>query len=444
MTGRRLLDVIALLKASRGVAAKHVALRQHQWDVYSKTSSLAKAIKSQTDRVTLTVKAASNLAKRFHQAQPDYSTQASQPKRSPQDASISRQDGPSGIENGSKKRGGLSQDDFYERPVQIDPTEPTPDSSLGIKQEKAKRHPLPDGSVFPADTADPADLPKQVKESYSEFPQTEPVKAPLADGKDDTDEGLRPTSSGRTSIPKPAVGQGFKTSEKDEKSQQQTEKQVSSQEAEHPPAVHSQGPSLQADRGRDVFFTSSSSDEQVVSAQPSANIPKITQDVQRGDEHVNDARIDQDVFYSSSSRSEEQSIPQAQAVSEQEQLSEEAYTEIFHSPRVARMLGGQPKSGKPSQGLEMHGAQEAPVEQTKLPQEKDKVPSSIRTLRQESQGRVGSPPTETISTRASQAKSNEDVHNLATDMAKDAEAMSADSSQINSVRHISVDLMLID
>ena len=353
MTGRRLLDVVALFKASRGVAAKHVALRQHQLDVYSKTSSLAKAIKSQTDRVTLTVKAASNLAKRFDQTQPEYSTPASQPKRSPQDASISRQDGASGIEKGSGKEAGLSQDHFYERPVEIDPTEPPQDSSLGIKQEKAKRYPLPDGSVLPAD---PAEVTKQDKETYSEFSQTEPVKAPLVDGRDETEEGVKPTSSGRTSIP--------------------------------------------------------------------------NRDTQRGDEHVNDTRIDQDVSCSSSSKSEGQPIPQAQAVPEQEGLSEEAYTELFHSPRIARMLGGQPKSGKPTKGLEMPGAQETPVEQTKPPHEKDQVSSSNRTLSQQSHR---SPPTKTITSNASQAKSDEDVHNLATDMAKDAEAMSADSSQMNAV-----------
>ena len=333
MTGRRLLDLIAIFKASRGVAAKHVALRQHQLDVYSKTSSLAKAIKSQTDRVTLTVKAASNLAERFNQNQPDYSTQASQPKPSPQGASTSRQDVASGIDNGSGKKAGVSQDHFYERPVQSNPTGPPQDSGLGVKQENAKRHPLPDGSVLPAD---PAEVPKRDKESYSELSQTEPAKAPLADGKDETDKGLQPTSSGRTSIPNPAVGQ---------------------------------------DRGRDVFDSSSSKDE-------------------------------------------ERPIPQAQALPEQEKLSGEAYTELFHSPRVARMLGGQPRSGKLSKGLEMLGAQETPIQQTKAPQEKDQVSSSSRILRQES---------------PSQAKSNDDVHDLATDMAKDVEAMSADSSQINSV-----------
>lgn len=78
MSGRRLLDAAAILKASRGVVTKHLALRQQQLDNYNKTSSLGNVIKSQTDRVTLTVKAASALAGRFNGPNIDHSTQACQ------------------------------------------------------------------------------------------------------------------------------------------------------------------------------------------------------------------------------------------------------------------------------------------------------------------------------------------------------------------------------
>ena len=58
MAGRRLVDAAKLFNASKSVAQKHIALRSSQWDAYNKTSSLAKAVKSQTDRVTLTAAAA--------------------------------------------------------------------------------------------------------------------------------------------------------------------------------------------------------------------------------------------------------------------------------------------------------------------------------------------------------------------------------------------------
>jgi aarF domain-containing kinase len=65
MAGKRLLDLAKLAQATRAVGRQHVALRSEQWDRYSKTSSLAREAKSQVERVTLTVKAAAELAKRL-------------------------------------------------------------------------------------------------------------------------------------------------------------------------------------------------------------------------------------------------------------------------------------------------------------------------------------------------------------------------------------------
>jgi len=65
MSGRRLVDAARLAAAARNVARQHIALRSEQLDAYSRTSTLAKAAKGQTDRVTLTVKAAIALAERL-------------------------------------------------------------------------------------------------------------------------------------------------------------------------------------------------------------------------------------------------------------------------------------------------------------------------------------------------------------------------------------------
>ncbi|KAH8803270.1 ABC1 family-domain-containing protein [Xylogone sp. PMI_703] len=70
MAGKRLVDLAALFNASRGVAKKHVALRARQIDVYNQTSTLAKAVKYQTDRVTETAKAAAFLASRLNESPP--------------------------------------------------------------------------------------------------------------------------------------------------------------------------------------------------------------------------------------------------------------------------------------------------------------------------------------------------------------------------------------
>ena len=430
MTGRRLLDVAAIFKASRGVAAKHVALRQHQLDVYSKTSSLAKAIKSQTDRVTLTVKAASDLAKRFSESGPDYSTQAGQSERSSQDTK-GGQDAASGLYKNSEQDHGLSRN-AYKTSDRDTPAESPPYSSLATKQEKAKKYPLPDGSTLPVDHVE---VSKRDEGSYSELSQTNFVKAPLADGREATDEGLPLTTSGRTGSQNPIVWKTSTASKKDRNLERQAEKQSPSQPAERSPAAHSEESDLQADRDLDVFYTPSLSDKQDVSALPRVKLPNNTEDAQESDEHVPDAKLNQDVFYSASSKSEEQTLPQAQAVPEQDALSDEAYNELFHSPRIARMLGGQPNSSKPSKGLEMSGAQETTLKQTKSPQEKDQVSSSVRISAQESQDGAPNPATDIVDSRPprhSQVKGSADVHQLAADMAKDASTMPADASQISS------------
>ncbi|KAI7331301.1 ABC1-domain-containing protein [Hortaea werneckii] len=77
MAGRRLIDAAKLFGASGNVAKQHLAVRRQQWDVYSRTSTLAKAVKNQTDRVTVTAAAAIELAKRFNETGPSWQQQQS-------------------------------------------------------------------------------------------------------------------------------------------------------------------------------------------------------------------------------------------------------------------------------------------------------------------------------------------------------------------------------
>jgi aarF domain-containing kinase len=65
MAGKRLIDAAKLLDAGSNVAKQHFVLRRQQWDVYTRTSTVAKAVRGQTDRVTVTAKAAVALARRF-------------------------------------------------------------------------------------------------------------------------------------------------------------------------------------------------------------------------------------------------------------------------------------------------------------------------------------------------------------------------------------------
>ena len=299
MTGRRLLDVAAILKVSQGVAAKHVALRQHQLDLYSKTSSLAEAVKSQTDRITLTVKAASILAERFNGPGFDHSTQASQAKDSQQHDTTTSKPQASGTDKILEKNGGFTHDRF--------------------------------------------------------------------DEKSDQNSALR-----------------------------------------------------------------------------RVKLPKNTEDGQQNDGRLLNAQINQDDLYTSIPKSEEKFVSQAQAVPEQDQNFDDSYTELFHSPRVAKMLSSASRPSQLSKRLANPGAHETPVKQTKGPQEKDQVSFSIRPLGQEIQDGPQSPPTSTADSKPSQAEGTEDVHELAADIAKDAENMSVDLPLVKCLQQMSIPLVLID
>ena len=73
MSGRRLLDALQVLNVTKSVAAKHLAVRQRQLDVFTRTSSLTKGIQSQTEGLILSAQAAAALARRFNEPSPsDY------------------------------------------------------------------------------------------------------------------------------------------------------------------------------------------------------------------------------------------------------------------------------------------------------------------------------------------------------------------------------------
>lgn len=436
MTGRKILDAAAILKASRAVASKHVALRRHQLDAYSKTSSLAKAVKSQTDRVTLTVKAASALAKRFNGLGPEYYTRAPTYRNATSDRPKSSQIHVEPESDGVAGKQGLEQDHFYERSEANTTGEATPDGNLEVKQAEAKIYTLPDGSVPPAGSAD--NLSKQKRESYSEMSQEEPVKAPLSGNKAEAEEIFQPASSGSISTPRPMQDDRSLSPDQVRKAQRQAEKQIPSQAAQPPRAAE---PNRQISGARideqidlkvgqepDVFYTPSSSSGQVHSGLPRVKLPRNTEDAQEGDEHALDAAKIQDVFYSSGSRVQNQTVPEVQAIPEKEELSDDKYSKLFHSPKVARMLGRQNGQRSASEGLDLPGSKDLPMQESKAAHETHHVTSSARES-MEDDSKASAIQVNALEPSSLIKGIDEDVHELVTDLAKDAETTILDVSR---------------
>ena len=155
MSGRRLLDAARLLNASRSIAKQHLQLRSQQLDVYSKTSTLAKAVKGQTDRVTLTAQAAIALASKLNEQPPTYPYSTAYPPSRPenrQDASTPREGsvpGSPGHENIRKEA--LTQDHHYIAEEKNAAEETPAVGELSVRQEKPAQKPLADGTLPPPD-----------------------------------------------------------------------------------------------------------------------------------------------------------------------------------------------------------------------------------------------------------------------------------------------------
>ena len=437
MTGKRLLDAAAIIKASRGVASKHVVLRKHQLDFYSKTSSVAKAVKSQTDRVTLTVKAASALTERFNEQEPGSSTPAISRDTPTKDEPVPSQNSVEGADGSVDLKQGEPQDHFYRRSQDNTTAEPPPNSVLKVKQEKAKGHPLPDGFISPQWTN--TSIPTHDKEVCSELQQADPVKEPLGDLQG-REQGLRPTSSGRTSIPEPAGSPTTQLAGQPKTSQRQAEKQIPSLAAEPPPAKaselearegpESEDPAISVSQEQDIFYTPPTSSGRVLSALPRVKLPKVTENAQESDEHVPDAHINQDVYYSSTPKDHEQSVVGSQAVPEQEQLPEEAYSEIFHSPRIAKMMRGQRGQDSTSKGIQLPSTKSYPVKQGETAEENEQVNSSMRTPTQD-ESQAFSAQSDTPTSLTSDQEGEHDVQSLAADIAKDTEDKTFDTTEVS-------------
>lgn len=410
MSGKRLLDAAALFKATRSVASKHAALRTRQFEAYQKTSSLAKAARDQTDRVTLTVKAASALAGRVQQSSDNYSTQPSSQDPDRQAPKVPSHDSVQGPGSTPVTKEDLQQDHFYERSQQNSTRQSVPEHDIGVKQETAKRYPLPDGSIPPAESNLTPSAPEE--DTYSTLQQTEPRKTPLNEEYHQTESTIEPTSSGETSIPDPSDDSTLLPPDEARKLQRDAEKQIPSQAAEPPP------PELGVGQEQDVFYTPSPEAGRVLSALPRVKLPKNTVDEQKSVGRVSDDGINQDVFYSSASNGQEQAVPEHQAIPRQNEPSEEMYSELFHSPKVAKILKGRPKPADSSKGLDLQGAQGTPIEGHNVQPRGDPESFNFRPTtegeKETETQRSSDPPS------SSHDSSKDDIQRLAADIAGDA------------------------
>lgn len=307
MSSKRILDAIAIFRASRGVASKHVGLRKKQLDKYNRTSTLAHAIKHQTDRVTLTFKAASALAKRFSDVSPEHSAQPTSTDRTSAPSTIPEEEKAPAHPGDARQKTSLEQDHFYERSEANSAAESAPSGNITVGQREAATSPLPDGTLPLAGT------PTDARNNSPNLAEKEAADPP------------HPDQARRL--------------------QWQAEGQIPSRAAEPPPASSS-SPDVKHDGGlsvsqeQDVYHTPPTSSGPVLSALPRVKLPKKSWTSQESDEHVPDEGINQDVYYLPASQGSSQIGSGKHNSKEEYSLPDKAYADLFQSSKVANMLRG--------------------------------------------------------------------------------------------------------
>lgn len=383
MSGKRLLDLVALFNASRGVGQKHVALRARQLDIYSRTSSLARAVQSQTSRVTETVKAASVLASRLNEDPPkwtsdeqNYSTSTAPNATPSQTASpaFGTKDGHehATYNTGNRSNGGSSAE-----------------GELKVKQAEAARNPLPDGTIPPTEA--------QIKNSASLGNDSVGEQKHKSPEKSD----FRPAPWAKT-VPY----QGALSSIERKAAQRSSEHQIPARAADYDGYVDP----LEKGHDEDSFYHKSQHVSPDLSSLPRVKVPKHISDVQETDEHIKSSGINSDSYSDNVDHRHKASA--SQTAPDQDSV-ENINTDIFSSPKVAKILGGRTHTQRVPEKEPKHAAA-TPLDKTPLAEGKDQESFNVR----ESSQKTTSPPT-TILDSAGARKNVEE--NLSNEKVKDEE-----------------------
>ena len=413
MAGRRLIDAAKLFDASRSIVKQHINLRSQQLDVYSKTSTLAKTVKNQTDRVTLTAKAAVALAERFNEA-PSYTRSAGKDQTSrSQYEPIPSKEAVNSEDTHGRVKVGLEQD-HYDRSEQNAQAEPSPDEELGIKQGKSRRQPLTDGTIPP-----PGTTLESTKEPLTQEQQSK--------GQDE-DDSTSPVVSGASAIPTPSKASEL-SPEEARRLQRQAELQIPSVAEPQPSTPQPKAEKLSEGHDRDVFYTRSTNAKLEYSSLPRAKIPKDTEDKQGSDEHVENGQVNPDIFYSTPEASQgscqKEQIPHQAAAPEQEQVPKGINTDVFRTARVARMLGGNPYKDKTR--LDLKGASRTPIDHTELATRKNQDTFNVR----QTAAITPAKPEQIVWEGHQETPSAEnEIRDFASNLAKDVEATSKPLSEV--------------
>lgn len=295
MTGRRILDLLAILQASRAVASQIALHSRHKYNAYSKTSSLAHALQRRSGQAHAATKTSSTQGQTSNN--PGLYTSKVD----------SRDEYPSATPpNGKNYTSGTK----------------------GVEDSIGKDHsyasPNANSSIDPS-----SDAIKAKRETTRNSPSTDDNTSFGSDKK-----SLRTTTESTRPSPDEA-----------RRLQRRSEDQIPSEVAEPPPTSPQSETTkdlegLHVDQEQDVFFRAPQKIGAVLSALPRVKLPKYSETVQGTDEHLSHKNLNCEVFYSAVGKEIARDSTDADNPSQQQSLSGDMYSKLFQSRKVAAMMSG--------------------------------------------------------------------------------------------------------
>ena len=301
MSGKLILDALAVFKASRKVVSSAAALQRDQFNAYSKTSSLANTLRLKEFSAGETVRhPASDLSQAANDANQPRSTETGAGFAGDSSVIAPKQ---RSVQSQTASGQNLITKNQPFKPRQPDSNATTHSSllldSVGKSQEKVSggiRH-----------------TPDRIKPQIKELQQT---------------------SRGGYSTPiHPQEARVV---------QRQAEKQIPSEAAEPPtpsPGKEDSGlEGLYVDQEQDVSFSPPRKTGAVLSALPRIKLPKHTETAQELDEHLPDQHLNADTFYSSTPQNHDSFGQSTHPLNEHNDLPDEVESRPFRSTRAASSL----------------------------------------------------------------------------------------------------------
>lgn len=395
MSGKRLLDGVALLKASTAVASKHIALQRHQMNVYERTSSIARLFKSEIDRVTSIVKSIPGNGTKMGVSQTGV------------DENIAS----------FEKKSGFGKDHCYKKLETYANDQPLPISELDVERETGKSQFLQDGASSPIEsTKNGSGIDNRTS---SDLLRSGLRRGTLISNDEEIEKVLQPVSPVRYAIPVPGIQSALLSPDGGGRDlQKHDEKDI--------PSTFAEAQTVPSEVLQDVFYTPTRKTSQVSSSLPPVKLPMVPEHTQELNGQVSSKVSNQDALYSAVMKQTNRTpIPEGRAVPEQQQPSDEIFPEIFHSPRVAKMLRGKPKRALAVENSKLQVDQGPLLKYRQLAQGRNQENVNIGSIDQNLPRNIDdSEPVYLLGTLR-EADTDEVRNNLAEDLAKDSRSTSS-------------------